>query len=336
MNNPVAIDNLAKAIGLAVVILSFSLVAQRDTPAPQNAFDVAYVGERSAADDTGFVALRSAIRSRHGAVAREVRLRYVSTDGADLQALGSTLADLARQHPSLVVLPTGDAAAAGKQALGEVPAVFASYLDPVRAGFVEAINAPGGRLTGVSLADWLCEYRLDLLRRSFPGLRRIAVVADQSWADHYDGPDRLARYSAEHQVEVIFVRADDAEQVDRVMSASSAHEFDAWYFPPTYTSYVAEALIRSHLQRLQRPAMHATLHEVVQGGQLAYGQDTGFVWDALAELIERILAGEPPGQIPVETPRRFVLAVRSDASFSRQVSADVMREADTIFVSSSR
>lgn len=330
------IAQFARVFGLTLVVATASLAVRKQAPTTAMPFDVAYVGEETAEGDAGFAALRAALDARRGPHSPDVRLQYVVADGSNIASLRSTLARIAHQRPALVVLPTGDTALAGKDVLGTVPAVFASYLDPVRVGLVQSMNVPGGNLTGVSLADWLCEYRLDLLRRAFPGLRRIAVLADQSWADHYDGPGRLARYSVQYRIDVAFVRADDAEEVDRVMSEPWARNFEAWYFPPTYTSYVAEARIRSHLKRLQRPAMYSTLHEVEQGGQIAYAQDTGFVWSALAELTDRVLAGELPSRIPVQTPRRFALAVRSDASFAKSVPAEIMKEADRVFVSDSR
>ncbi len=239
---------------------------------------------------------------------------------------------VARQQPTLVVATTGDSALVARQVLPAVPLIFSSYLDPVAAGLARSLRSAGPGLTGISLADTLDAKRLELLRDAFPGVRRVAVLAGS-----YPGPvaevERQMLSSAAAlglQAQVLW--ADTAAQLDALMHSRAASAVQAWYVPPTYVGYVAEKALIGHLRRLQLPAIHATEGEVAQGALMAYAHDTSFVWETLVDLTVRVLRGEEPGTIPVQRPRRFVLAVRPRAEPAvLRIHPAVVRRADRIY-----
>jgi ABC-type uncharacterized transport system substrate-binding protein len=249
-------------------------------------------------------------------------------DTADLErAIRAALA----RHPAILVTPTGTTAAIARRVSGTTPVVFVSFDEPVSAGIVDSMRASAAPVTGISLVDRLDEKRLEILHQAFPAVRSVAMLGDRNWAATVDVP-RIVSFAAEHQqLAVTTLYAETPAEVDALMSAPAAARYDAWYFPISFVSTQSEGQILSHLRRLGKPAMHARTITVRRGGLMGYEQDARFVYPELVDLIDRIQAGEYAGDIPVQTPRGFVLAVRTEGvPPSLRIAPAVVRRAERI------
>ncbi len=230
-----------------------------------------------------------------------------------------------------MVAPTGNSAVLATSVSEGTPVVFASYLDPIRAGFATSDRLPGGRATGISLADWLDAKRMQTLHEGFPGIRRVGLLTDRSWAEHYQGVGRVLADAQHMGLQATLYCGDTADDIDRLMQQPSAAQEDAWYVLPTDLAYVGEARVLAHLRRLKAPGMFCTPGEVEHGGEIAYVADNSFVFPKLAELVARVAGGEDPSRIPIERPRRFLLLARADARWRGEpISARLLRRADRI------
>jgi putative ABC transport system substrate-binding protein len=273
---------------------------------------------------------RQAVALHQPQLTARADLLYLACDPYDSTIKRGQIAAAAPGAAALVA-PTGNSARAAVAAAANAPLVFASFLDPIRAGFAASDRVPGGRATGVSLADWLDAKRLQTLRDAFPGIRRVGVLTDRSWAEHYQGEARLHADAHALGLEATLYYGNTAADIDHLMSQPSAAREHAWYAMPTNLAYVGEARILAHLKRLGAPGMFSTVEEVQRGGALAYVADASFVYPKLAELVARVVNGEDPGRIPIERPRRFLLAARADAQWNGQpISARVLRRADRV------
>jgi putative tryptophan/tyrosine transport system substrate-binding protein len=318
--------------GLAWLVLAGVALLCACSRSVENQPVIAYVGYLSAETDKPYQRFLDAMRKTQPELHGRARFEYVAGTDNDDDALAMAIGEAARQRPTVLVTPTGISAEIASRVAGDTPIVFTSYLDPVVAGFAKSMRLPGGKITGISLADWLDEKRLEILHDAYPHARTVAVLADHSWAKHYDGEARIAAEATRLGLRAEVIYADTADDVDRAMSLESAKQFDAWYFLPTYVSYLAQASIVSHLTRLDRPGIFGTTDEVSQGGQIGYAQDTSFVWATVSELVARVASGENAGSIPIERPRRFVLSVRPRTEpAGQQLPASLIRRADLVF-----
>ena len=78
-----------------------------------------------------------------------------------------------------VIVTSGGAVLAAKQATSVIPIVFAVANDPLGSGLVASLARPGGNVTGLSAQQSdLAGKRLELLREVVPGLRRLAIMAN--------------------------------------------------------------------------------------------------------------------------------------------------------------
>jgi putative tryptophan/tyrosine transport system substrate-binding protein len=320
-----------RPIGLLVALLTAVLLARQDTGHTTELPTIAFIGTVTEADDPSFAGFRAALSRAWPANRAPPTLRY--HDGGDLDPirLSRTVATAIAQRPTLLVLPTGDSAVAAAAMSHDSPVVFASYLEPVRNGIVDSTRRPGHRTTGISLADRLDLKRLELLKDAFPRIRTVALLADRWWLAEYDAVQLAADAATKLSLQLVVLQADTPEALQSLLSSTRATDCDAWYIPPTYVAYQAEALIISHLRRLRLPAIHATEEEVANGALMSYSQDTRFAYDAMAELARRVALGEDAGSIPVQRPYRYTLSVRiePDAPWAR-IEPSVVRRADRV------
>jgi putative tryptophan/tyrosine transport system substrate-binding protein len=293
---------------------------------------IAYIGYLQPDTDESFGRFSKALKETEPGLFSRARIEYVKGSDSDEQALAAAITQAAQRKPAALVAPTGTSAQIASRVAQSTPIVFASFYDPVKAGFAKSMRTPGGNVTGVSQADWLDGKRLEILQTAFPAARRIAVLGDRNWAAHYDGQARIASEAQRLGLDAKVLLADTLEEVEHIMNAPAAESFDAWYVPPTYVAYIAEQSIIDSLRRLGVPGMFGTVGEVVRGGDMAYVQDTAFVWPAVARLVARVVSGEAAGTIPIESPRRYLLVVRADArDKTGPISARTVRQADLVY-----
>ena len=192
-----------------------------------------------------------------------------------------------------------------------VSTVAASGLgDPVATGLIHSLAQPGGNVTGISdNATELSVKRLELLKEAVPGLRRIAMLWNKG------DPAMTLRYSASASVaeklgvsvQPLGVREpDDFEEAFAVMEREM----------PDAILMVADTLTLLNRQRVYdfaRQHRLAAIYEfdalVRDGGLMSYGADRTETFERTAALVDRILKGDKPANLPFELPTRFKFAI---------------------------
>jgi putative ABC transport system substrate-binding protein len=323
------IHHLHWPIGLsATALVALALLARSDAVPVEAPATIAFVGAFSEAHDDSFAGFRSALLRTWPRGAAPPVLRYHQGSDLDPVRLREAVSQAAAEGPTVLVLPTSDGAAVAKSLRLDVPVVFAGYSDPVGRSIVESVRHPGRRTTGVALGDTLDLKRLELLKDAFPRTANVAMLTDNSWDRDVAG---LVYAASQHLGLKLSVHvADTVDALDALMRAPESAACDAWYIPPTYIAFLAEAKIIGHLKRLRLPAVHATEEEVAQGALMALSQDTRFAYDAMAELTRRVVNGEDAGSIPVQRPYRLRLSVRVESEPWARIEPHVVRRADRI------
>lgn len=297
---------------------------------------VLYLSASPAEEDRGYPRFAQALAQQAAAQGLAYRLQHRHAAVGET-AMAAAVRDALALRPALIVASSGDHATAAfreRAAAGlerEVPIVFSSLPDPVQRGFVNSLERPGRNITGVTFQDRVHAKRLELLRDAFPAVRRVGVLLDRSYTAQVDFARELAAPGRSLGLQLIAFVADDAAELQTAWALAEALSVQGWYIPPTWFAYTDEALIRDGLRQRQRPAIHVTDGEVARGALLAYEQQSGFAYPAMAELSLRVLRGEDAGAIPVQRPWRFVLSVRPrDEPVALHIDASVVRRADRV------
>jgi putative ABC transport system substrate-binding protein len=235
---------------------------------------------------------------------------YRSAEGRP-ELLPDLASDLIRMKPDVLVTGFGTLAAkAGKAASDGVPVVFMAVGDPVGAGVVESLARPGGNITGLSdLAAGIQGNRLQLLQETAPAASLFAVILNPGTpyaALAYKELEAAAKI-AKLALRPFEVRAPSeiAPQLDAAKAAGVGGL--VVFEDPLTLSQRSE--ITALASRLRLPAIYGYREFVEVGGLMSYGTDHGAQWRRGAEIVDLVLKGEKPADIPVEQPTKFELVV---------------------------
>jgi len=216
-----------------------------------------------------------------------------------------------------VIVTVGTAAArAARRAAPSTPIVMASAGDPVRAGLVRSLSAPGGNVTGLmSGSVELVPKRLEVLKELIPGLRRVATLNSAVNSGGVRGITRLFR-EAEHRagialgIEFVTVDKKKAESWLATFARSKAAGVDALSVRsmPYLTREDRRRIVAAAIE-LRLPAMFRSVDLVRMGGLVSYATNRGDMDRRAAIYVDKILKGAKPADLPVERPTKFDLAI---------------------------
>lgn len=253
-------------------------------------------------------AFRAGLQALGWQEGRNVELLSRYADG-QLDRLPTMAAELVEARVEVLVTHGIPGARAAGQATKTIPVVLAVVADPVAAGIVGSYVRPGGNITGTAfLAHELAAKRIQLLQEALPAARRVAVLSNprnplfsQAMFDAMQGAaDRLGLSLQRHEVP-------EAAQFARVFDEIAKRRPDA-------LAVMEEALFNAHAAPLAELALKHRLPSVGTkdfcdaGGLVGYGADFTAMFERAAHVVDRILRGARPGELPIEQPTRFELA----------------------------
>jgi putative ABC transport system substrate-binding protein len=208
-----------------------------------------------------------------------------------------------------VIVTGGNAALSVKQATSGIPIVFAVAVDPVASGLVASLARPGGNATGLSMgsAD-LVGKRLELLREVVPGLRRLAIMANAGYSATV-----LEMNEAKNAARMVSL---DAVTLEIRRTEDIAPGFETLRGNAQALYVCTDPLVSFNLARINTlalgarlPTMHGVREYVDAGGLMSYGANFAHLFRRAAELVDKILRGTKPADIPVEQPTKFDLVM---------------------------
>ena len=253
--------------------------------------------------------LCSACANLAGSRSRTVAIEYRWTEGRDDDRLPEIAADLAQHHVDIVVTGGTAAVNAAKQAMPATPIVFALAGDPVGTGIVASLARPGGNVTGMSnqLPD-TDGKRLELLREVVPDLRGVAIMANVGLADTLLEMGDVQRMAKTLGLDVVMLEIRRAEDIAAAFVALQDRA-QALYICADPLVSSNRTRINTLAQAARLPTMWGFRDYVEAGGLLSYGPNVSEMFRRTADLVDKILRGAKPADIPVEQPTKFDLVV---------------------------
>lgn len=242
--------------------------------------------------------------------------------------------DLVALEADVLIAVTQQAAVAVKRATNSIPIVFLIVPNPIGAGLVASLAAPGGNATGIStIATDLTAKRLQLFKEALGDVSRVAVLVnpdDPATARSTIADLEAAGAALDIAILPFEVRArDDLGPVLARVAGSGAGGFLVAQNPVFFNErrHLAELAI---LHRL--PSMHVNNDAVEAGILMSYGANFEAMFRRAPIYVDRILKGARPGQLPVEQPTTFELAVnlRTAEKLGRTIPPAVLARTDRI------
>ena len=208
-----------------------------------------------------------------------------------------------------VIVAFGGAVPAFKQATSVIPIVFAVAADPVGSGLVASLALPGGNVTGLSLQQTdTGGKRLELLREVIPGLRRLAIMGNVGYRGSVLEMGEVQATARTLGLEIITAEIRRPEDIATSIEALKGRA-EALYVigDPIIDNY--RIRINTSALGARLPTMHIAKEYVAAGGLMSYGPNYPDLFGRTAEIVDKILRGTKPGDIPVEQPTRFDLII---------------------------
>jgi putative tryptophan/tyrosine transport system substrate-binding protein len=230
---------------------------------------------------------------------------------ASVEKYRELAAELVDLSPDILVAGGGLVVAPLQRATKSIPIVFTATVDPVTLGYVASMSHPGGNTTGfINFEYSLCGKWLEKLKSIAPGVQRVAVLRDPT------GPGgigiaqfkEIERVAPEYGVEVTPVDVRDPINLERGIAGEVNRDAGLIITASTFAT-VHRDLIITLAARYRLPAIYPVPFYVESGGLISYGPVFLDQYRRAAGYVDRILKGEKPGDLPVQAPVRFEMAV---------------------------
>jgi putative ABC transport system substrate-binding protein len=263
---------------------------------------------------------------------RNVRmdLRWGRADTNRIRALAQELVGL---QPNIILAGGAAATVALQRETRTIPMVFASVSDPVATGIVERLDRPGGNITGFAFLEASLGGKwLELLSEIAPGLKRAAFMFD---------PDSVtvsaympSLETAARALKVVASTApvrNDVEIETAIIALGREPGVGLVVLPDPFT-LAHRAPIISAAARNNVPAVYNLSYFARDGGLLSYGVDPVDIYRRAASYVDRILRGAKPGDLPVQLPTKYEMAVnlKTAKALGLAVPPSIMLRADEV------
>jgi len=236
-----------------------------------------------------------------------------------IEDLPDVAAELVRLRVDVIVTQGTPAAHAAKEATASIPIVMMQVGDPIGSGLVKTLARPGGNVTGVAnIAADIAAKRLQILKEIIPDLARVAVLRDEASSAFLrtripqSDPDGLrvtadAGRALKLAVQILAVRR--ADDLPAAFAAAVKGKVQAMVVLPS-TVFGAHAKTIVDLAATHRvPVLHISKGDVAAGGLASYAPDPDEISRRAARLVDKILKGAKPADLPVEQPTKFELVI---------------------------
>jgi putative tryptophan/tyrosine transport system substrate-binding protein len=274
---------------------------------------IGFLGSGSASGDPRTRdAFREGLRELGWVEGQNLVIEYRFAEGRP-DRLRDLAAELVRLKVDVIAAGPTPPVLAAKKATGTVPIVGMSLTDPVGLGLVASLARPGGNVTGVAYGVGMETFGkgLELLKETVPPVRRVAILSNP------ESPTqpllitsvKSAARSLGLELRLLDVRG--PTQFDGAFAAMARDGAEALFVQtdPAYLLPGAAAQLADLAAKFRLPSMHAQRAAVEAGGLMSYGPSIVALYRRGAVLVDKILKGAKPADLPIEQPTKFELVI---------------------------
>jgi ABC-type uncharacterized transport system substrate-binding protein len=261
-----------------------------------------------------------------------VRIDY-RWGGGDAGNVRNYAAELVALAPDVIVASGTSSMAPLLEATRSVPIVFVQITDPVGAGFVDSLARPGGNVTGFTNFEYgLGAKWLELLKEIVPKVTRAAVLRDATSPAGTGQLGAIQSAAPSLGVEVSPINLRDAAEIERAVTAFSRSANGGLIVTASSLSVIHRDLIIRLAARHRLPTVYYRRAYVTDGGLICYGPDLIDQHRKAAGYVDRILKGEKPSDLPVQSPTKYELVInlKTARALGLELPATVLARADEV------
>jgi putative tryptophan/tyrosine transport system substrate-binding protein len=229
---------------------------------------------------------------------------------ADVASVRECAAELVALAPSVILAAGTPVMASLQQITRVVPLVFVNVIDPVGAGFVESLARPGGNTTGFTMFDYSISGKwLEMLKQIAPRATRVVVVRDSSSSAGIGQFAVIQAMATSYGIDLRISDPQDANGMERAIVAVAGESNGGMIVTASTPAARNRNQIIALAAKHRLPAVYPARYFVTSGGLISYGPDLNDGYRRAATYLDRILKGEKPTDLPVQTPTRYELSI---------------------------
>jgi len=259
--------------------------------------------------------LRAGLRELGYVEERNIRLalRFAGGSPERMPALAMELVAL---KPDAIIAAPESSLAAVRGVTRAIPVITIWLQDPVLSGAAESIARPGQHVTGTWIAgdDALVGKRLELLKEAVPAAVRVAVFVNPAELTDKTVIRLLTMAGRALGSSVTVIEVRDAAGIEAAFVAAAREGMQALFISqsPFFNTHRVE--IAERAQRARLPAIYGFREFALAGGLMSYGPSLPAIYRRFATVVDKILKGEKPADLPIEVPTRFELVINLKAA----------------------
>ncbi len=318
------------SILFAVVLFAVAVIAeaQQQAKVPK----IGYLSPAPATSSARFELLRREFRKLGYVEGKNIAFEFRSTDNK-IDRLPAAADELVRLKVDVLIAPGTPTALAAKNATRTIPIVFAAVADPISAGLIDSLPRPGGNITGFTeIPEGLAGKRLELLKETIPKLSRVTVLWNpqnpgnaQQWKESQLPARELGLQL--HSMEVSSADKYESAFKEAAKARSGALAVAQDALAGSNLKLIADLAIKNRL-----PAIYPRGEFVDDGGLMSYGPDPDETSRRVVAIVDKILKGTKPADIPVEQPTKLelVININTAKTLGLTIPPNVLARADKV------
>jgi putative ABC transport system substrate-binding protein len=276
---------------------------------------IGWLSDRSASAPAPVLALfRRELHALGYIEGKNIAIEYRSTENK-LDRLPALATELVRLEVDVLFAPSTNLAIVAKNATKTIPIVFVGSGDPVVAGLVASLARPGGNITGFTrIGTVLVGKRLELLKEIIPKLSRVALMwnpqdpgSRQEWKES-QSPARA------HGLQLHSMEISSADKIAGAFSEIAKAGSGALAEATSSFFTTNQKRIADLAKKYRLPTIHSRGDRVDSGGLISYGADQAEPYKRAVSMVDKIIKGAKPADLPVEQPRKFELIVNLETA----------------------
>jgi putative ABC transport system substrate-binding protein len=311
-----------------LLALCFSSEAQQ----PKKVHRIGYLANTEATTAVDIKPLRERLRELGYVEGQNLRIEY-RYFGSNVERLSELAAELVRLKPELIAVVGNEAASAATKATEVIPIVMVSTSEAVRSGFVASLARPGGNVTGLtSMGGDVLGKRLELLSEIISNFSRAGFLWSPSSPTAADNLKETESSARSLKIDLTSLETKDPADIDKVFQTAAAKRVQGVVVDGSafFTAHQKQLIALELKHRL--PTMYPNPRFVDAGGLMTYGQDRKEQYRRAAEIIDKVLKGIKPADIPVERPTKleFVINLKTAKQIGLTIPPNVLARADRV------
>jgi ABC-type uncharacterized transport system substrate-binding protein len=234
--------------------------------------------------------------------------RYADGHVATLPALANELVSL---KPAVIAVGSVAAVLETHKATRTIPIVMVTSQDPTAVGLAASLARPGGNVTGfwVEGDEALIGKQLDLLKHAIPGISRVGVMVNPDDAADARSLKGLPASAGALGLAVRVLNVQTSAEFEPAIAAAVREGLQGLHVSQSPLFYANRTQVTAIAARAGLPAIYGFREFAMAGGLISYAASLPDIWGRTAGLVDKILKGASPGDLPIERPTKFELVV---------------------------